>query len=50
MKEDWAICHGNGVPGQRGASDGYASEAQAAQAAADMAAHGVTVYRVLRVE
>lgn len=50
MKEDWAICHDNGVPGQRGASDGYASEVQAAQAAADMAAHGVTVYRVLLVE
>lgn len=39
MKENWVICHDNGVPGQRGASDGYASEAQAAQAAADMAAH-----------
>ena len=29
MNENWAICHDNGVAGQRGASDGFTSEAQA---------------------
>lgn len=50
MSENWAICHDNGKAGQRGTSDGYTSEAQAACAAADMAEQGITVYRVWRVE
>lgn len=48
--ENWAICHDNGKAGQRGVSDGYTSEAQAASAAASMAAHGITVYSVWRTE
>lgn len=50
MNENWAICHDNGKAGQRGVSDGYASEAQAAHAAADMTAHGIIVYHVWRAE
>lgn len=50
MNENWAICHDNGIVGQRGASDGFTSEAQAAKAATEMAARGVTIYEVWRVE
>lgn len=50
MSENWAICYGDDKSGQRGTSDGYTSEAQAACAAANMAEQGITVYRVWRVE
>ena len=50
MNENWAICHDNGKPGQRGVSDGYASESQAMRAVESMTAHGITVYSVWRTE
>ncbi len=50
MNENWAICHDNGIVGQRGASDGFTSEAQAVKFAAEMASHGVTIYEIWRVE
>lgn len=50
MNENWAICHDNGVAGQRGTSDGFTSEAQAVKFAAEMASHGITIYEVWRVE
>ncbi len=50
MNENWVICHDNGKPGQRGVSDGYASESQAMCAAESMAAQGITVYDIWRSE
>lgn len=50
MNENWAISHDNGTVGQRGASDGFTSLKQAVKAAADMEAHGVTIYEIWRVE
>ena len=43
MNENWAICHDNGIVGQRGVSDGFTSEAQAVKFAAEMAARDVTI-------
>ena len=50
MNENWAICHDNSVAEQHGVSDGFTSEAQAVKFAAEMAARGVTIYEVWRVE
>lgn len=50
MSENWAICYVDDKTGKRFTSDGYMSESQAACEAAYMAAQGITVYRVWRVE
>lgn len=48
MSENWAVCHDNGVAGQRGVSDGYASKEEAESAAEAMTVAGFAVYGVWR--
>ena len=46
-KENWLIFHDNGVAGQYGYSDGYASRSEVDAAVKSMTASGIVVYDVL---
>lgn len=44
MKGSWVIIHDNGVPGQKGASDGYRTEEEAREAVNALINSGAIVY------